>query len=655
MQWQESVTTMNKPASNQFTTRPAYVLELPVKESVRILHPEQVILKIGLDYREIGAFCYSLRSDKRRKSGQPTEVVLSSFLKQRPKQMLQAIKVLSAASEGKAPATVSATAFYLKTLLDWADTNGHSDCLAGGDATRNAFRAYAADVADRFRRQEFGTRTASRLQSEVCALLVAITGVEDLARGVRIIKNKDWVNGGTEPVPDHDFAHLLAMSMSLFDGLCDLVLNHRPFPFKLDMPKSLGWEQNHLWAFPTRPWHLPPHQRDPSVRKKLGTNASWPYDYQHGRLATVEEIWHHYKAPTQRMQRNGATHKIRAAKRQLDTANAEPRHRWRFELGMLAHHAFCWLLHANSGGNQQPILDLETDGTLETTVAQQGFRNTKFRAAGTKVFIPIPAKFLPSLRKFMKLRAWLLDGTSCPYLFFTFGSHRAMPTPQRAHKFILWHYIESIRRIDPTLKPILAQKTRATVNDALLRKNDASVVAKILGHTEAMELAKYGRGSPVDHRDELTFVLEKISTVAKKQAVTLTRTDLGKQFKPLEQGGSCAHYGHPETMTDDPALRPDCAGGCWFCNHRMLVADELDARKVASAAFVMEQLILGPQHEVKLRPLIVKCETDLECIAQTRDCHAMVERVRRDVFEDGNLTSYWAEKYHLFLELEVIV
>ncbi|MNG23871.1 hypothetical protein D3C84_1085270 [compost metagenome] len=87
----------------------------------------------------------------------------------------------------------------------------------------------------------------------------------------------------------------------------------------------------------------------------------------------------------------------------------------------------------------------------------------------------------------------------------------------------------------------------------------------------------------------------------------------------------------------------------------MLVADELDARKVASAAFVMEQLILGPQHEVKLRPLIVKCETDLECIAQTRDCHAMVERVRRDVFEDGNLTSYWAEKYHLFLELEVIV
>ena len=655
MQWQGSATTMNKTPENLFTTRPAYVLDLPLKEGVRILHPEQVILKIGSVYREVGAYCYALRSDKQRKPGEPAEVVLSSFLKQRPKQILQAIKVLSAAAEGKAPKTVSGTAFYLKALLDWTDANGHSDCLAGGDATRNAFRAYAADVADRFGRQEFGSRTANRLQTEACALLVAITGVEDLARGVRIIKNKDWANGGTDPVPDHDLAHMLALSMSLFDGLCDLVLNHRPFPYKLDMPKSLGWEQNHLWVFPTRLWRLPPHQWDPSVRQNLGTSASWPYDYQHGRLATVEEIWHRYKAPTQSMQRDGATHKIRAAKRQLDAANADPRNRWRFELGMLAHNAFCWLLHANTGGNLQPILDLETDGTVDTAVAQQGFRNTKFRAAGTKVFIPIPAKFLPSLRKFMKLRAWLLDGTSCPYLFYTFGRYHAKPAPQRAHDNILWFYTEAMRRIDPKLKRILAQKTRATVNDALLRKYDASVVSKVMGHTEATELAKYGRGSPVDHRDELTFVLEKISSVAKKQAATLIRADLGKKFKPLEQGGGCAHYGHPEAMTDDPALQPDCAGGCWFCNHRMLVADELDAKKVASAAFVMEQLILGPLHEAKLRPLIVKCEIDLESIAQSRDCRTMVERVRRDVFEDGNLTSYWAEKYHLFLELELIV
>lgn len=103
---------MNKPAQNLFTARPAYVLDLPLKEGVRILHPEQVILKIGSDYREVGAFCYALRSDKRRKSGQPAEVVLSSFLKQRPQQILQAIKVLSAAAEGKAPTTVSGTAFY---------------------------------------------------------------------------------------------------------------------------------------------------------------------------------------------------------------------------------------------------------------------------------------------------------------------------------------------------------------------------------------------------------------------------------------------------------------------------------------------------------------------------------------------------------------
>lgn len=69
----------------------------------------------------------------------------------------------------------------------------------------------------------------------------------------------------------------------------------------------------------------------------------------------------------------------------------------------------------------------------------------------------------------------------------------------------------------------------------------------------------------------------------------------------------------------------------------MLVACEEDARKVASAAFVMEQVILGPQHEEAMRPLIGKCDEDLEKIAAFRDCRAMVERVRKDVYEKGSL------------------
>lgn len=638
---------MKKAAENLFATRTAYVLELPLVRDVRILHPEMVILKIGSRYRDVGALCYALRSDKKRRPGQPAQVVLSSLLKHRPKQILQAIKVLSAAVKGGRTSTAEQASVCLQDLLGWTDANGHLDCLAGGEDTRRAFRAYVAYVEERYRQQEIGVNTAYRFQKAARDMLQAITGIEDLARGVRTIQVTRDLKTGTEPAADHDFAHMLAMSHALFDGICDLVLDNRPFPYKLVLPKSVGWESNHLWLFPTNVWRLPPHKWD--------AKSCLPYDYQHGRLATVDEIWHRYKAPTEVIKRNVAKSVIRAAKRRIDCANADHRDRYRVMLGMFAHNAFCFLLHANSGGNQQPILDLETDGTLEVAIANQGFRELKFRAYGKEVFIPIPASFIPSLRRFIQLRDWLLNGASFPYLFMTFGSKSDRTIfPQKANDKILTGHNDVLRRIDPKLKVIRARVARATMDDWLLRKYEAKIAAVVMGHSEATELKKYGRGSEVDFRDDMTVFLSRVSAAAKKQAVISVRSDLDKNARKLEQGGNCAHFGDPEPMTDDPNLQPDCAGGCWFCAHRMLVADEEDTRKVASAAFVMDQLTLGPQHEVALRPLIDKCDFDLERIAQTGNCRPMVERVRRDVYEDGNLTPYWAEKYHLFLELEVI-
>lgn len=86
----------------------------------------------------------------------------------------------------------------------------------------------------------------------------------------------------------------------------------------------------------------------------------------------------------------------------------------------------------------------------------------------------------------------------------------------------------------------------------------------------------------------------------------------------------------------------------------MLLAEEEDARKVASAAYVMEQLILGPKHEESFRPLIAKCDEDLKKIAAFPNCRPIVEKMRKEVYEDENLTPFWADKYQLFLELGVI-
>lgn len=648
---------MNKPSEPIFTTRPTVTLELPLSKHARILHPEQVILKIGDRYLDIGALCFALRSDKTRKHHQPREVVTRSLLKHRPKQILLLIKALSnlRTDGGKSLTTTSQYAWYITRFLDWADANELHDCLAGGEATRIGFRAWAIHTLEQYQKQHINERLHNVHLTLVCTLLEAATGLENLMQGIRKIKQRANPNGGTEPLALYDFAHAVALNQSLFDGLCELVLDHRIFPFKLNLPESLGWAENHLWLFPTNVWRLPPHLRTDTIREKMGSSTSWPYDYENGRLATVDEIEHRFKGRFRYERRHSAKQSIKRASARLDEANADARNIWRFTLGMLAQRAFLFLFHANTGCNAQVVRDLETDGFIDASVQNQKFRGLKWRACGKEVMLVAPATFIPRLRRFMELRSYLLQDRKTPYLFFTCGN-RNNKSPARTGTNDLENlYRHTLLEIDPLLPKMGSRKLRASVDDYYLRLHDCVIAAAVMGHTVETEEKKYARGSANDHHEEMTLFMASVSASAHRQRVIL-QTDVTPETSPLEEGGRCDAFGHPEALADPPPVQPDCrhSQGCLFCNHRVLIAGEEDTRKVASAAYVMEQLIVGPKHEEALRPSIAKCDEDLEKIAALLNCRTMVDKVRKDVYENENLTPFWADKYQLFLELGIL-
>lgn len=649
---------MNKIRELLFTARPTIILELPLEKHTRILHPEQVILKIGEKYHDIGALCYALRSDKARKPKQPREVVPSSLVKQRPRQILQLIKVLSnlMTDKGKPIATTSAYARHINRFMDWADANNLHDCLAGGEATRNAFNAWAIDTYERYRRQQFGAAPHNARLTLTCELLEAITGLENLMTGIRKVKERNNPNGGTQPLALHDFAHSVALNQCLFDGLCDLILEQRPFPYMLDLPASLGWAENHLWLFPTIIWRLPPHQRKDATRKKMGTNASWIYDYENGRLATVDEIEHRYTGKSRWQRRNSALNSIRRATVRMHEANINAYDTWRFMLGMVAQRAFLFLFFCNTGGNTQVVRDLETNGTIDATVQNQKFRALKWRAAGKEVKLVTPVTFMPRLRRFMELRKYLLQGKTVPYLFVSFGNRNNKPPGKINESTFDTHYTNLLIEIDPQLPKISARALRASVDDYYLRLHDSVIAAAVMGHTVETEQRKYARGSITDHHEEIGHFMESVSESARRQRV-LPIVELTPASQLIEEGGRCISFGHPEALAANTPVQPNCkdSQGCLFCNQRVLIAGEEDARKVASAAYVMEQLILGPKHEEALRSSIVKCDEDLEKIAAFPGCRAMVEKVRKDVYNNENLTPFWADKYQLFLELGILI
>jgi hypothetical protein len=153
----------------------------------------------------------------------------------------------------------------------------------------------------------------------------------------------------------------------------------------------------------------------------------------------------------------------------------------------------------------------------------------------------------------------------------------------------------------------------------------------------------------------MSVFLVAVSDSARRQRV-VSSSDAKPEAPPLEQGGHCHGFGSPEPLADKVPVQPNCSdsGGCMFCFHRVLIAGEEDARKVASAAYVMEQLILGPMHAEALQPLISKCDEDLEKMAAFPGCRAIVDMAKKDVYENENLTEFWADKYQLFLELGIL-
>lgn len=473
--------------------------------------------------------------------------------------------------------------------------------------------------------------------------------------GIRKAKRSASFNAGTEPLTLHDFAHAVALNQCLFDDLCDLVLEQRPFPFKLGLPPSLGWVENHLWLFPTNVWHLPPHLWDDAYRTRRGTSASWAYDYKNGRLATVDEIQDRYNAQSRSKKRWLATQSIRSATAQLNEANTNAQNKWRFNLGMVAERAFLFLFFCNTGGNVQVVRDLETDGAINAAVQNQQFRGLKWRAGGKKVTLVAPVTFMPRLRRFLQLRQYLLQGRKTPYLFFSCGVRNNKPPTRIRYSELDLHYRRLLIEIDPQLPKIGARTLRASVDDYYLRFHDSVVAAAVMGHTVETEQTKYSRGSANDHHEEMTRFMVSVTESARRQRVIRVK-DVTPDAPMLEEGGRCDAVGHPEALATRVPFQPDCKDpqGCLFCNHRVLIAGEEDTRKVASAAYVMEQLILGPKHEVALRPLIAKCDEDLEKIAAFPNCRTMVEKVRKDVYENENLMPFWADKYQLFLELGIL-
>lgn len=632
---------------SEFVTRDVDVHVLPLGK-VTLLHPERCVISIGDRTHDIGALCYLRRSNAIRTGGNKSRLVDPSSLERTridtARKLTECISLIMRSS-GNSMNTIYTLAANVIRFVTWCDTECHKGIFGSEQDTRRAFLAYIEHLRHRVSTDVLHNNTAVLCQNDVVSFLETFIEKDDITHGVRLFRLSQSAKNPTSPPDEASQGKVLSLCQRMFTELAKHVLNHAPYPFKLTLPHYLGWGDNSLWMFPNNKVFLTPHELEQRNNLRLG---HWAMNYVEGRLATLDEIASKYKGTVD------ANRSIRTAEQQITDANLDPQNCHRRTLAMLAHNSFVMLFIANTGMNWSEVRRLPWGKDYEVGDEHQGFREIKFRAKGRNVSFEIQTSFLAKFKRYLELRAYLVNGKSYGTLFLSLGM-RAAQKPRPMGDDVLSALINTLRRIDPSLPRILARQWRASKSDYLITRTDPSTTALILQNNESTVLQSYVAGSESRAIAEMGQFYEKLTRVVLDAGQTSPANITDSAI------GECTQYGSPVPTDAAPPIAPDChqSEGCLFCDKYVVHADERDVRKLMSCRTCIYRMAHLSASEEYFQSLFGEVLHRIDAILGTiggksEEHKTLVERVRVEVEDGGQLDPYWEHKMQTLSSLGVV-
>ncbi len=633
--------------SINFEDRPAYVLDLPLPEDTELLRPEQTIVRFAHSRTiDVGALCYLKREESsrgKRRTDRGLRVVYASRVSSRVTAVRKLVRLISdQVLEGVTPETLRDRYSRFIPFMRWADESNFVTVLENRGTARKAFAAYVAHLRDRVARNDGLTNNAgARQQDCVLVVLEDLLGIEDLARGLNLLRTNHRSTKSTTPPDEAAQGRVLDLCTSLFNGICTLTLEKATYPHRLVMPPITGLPEDTLWVQPTTQWFKTPA----ILLERHGKwTPSWGYDFANGRVATLDELRAQGALKSDAIRRTA----IRNACAQIAAANADLNHPHRRALAGVGMNSFLMLFLAQTGMNWAQLRALPWSDDFVVESSRQAFRTIKARAGGKTVAFELPIAFMPFFRKFLELRQFRLQGRECEFLFFVSGTRGTGDLVQMGYH--VSSVYKTFQRMDPGLPRVLPREWRAAKSDWLVRNTDPATAALVLQNTEKTVLRSYAEGSETVAMEEMGAFLDGVSaTVVDRSAQLPDSTSRAV--------GKCVKYGEPVAQ-EGAAIEPDCRGpeGCLFCDKFKLHADEVDTRKLLSCRYCIQQTTsaMGTEERFQQRvsPVIKRIDTLLAEIS-TRDA-AMVETIAKEVEQEGKLSPYWAAKLEMLMELGLV-
>lgn len=631
--------------------RPTAIYDLPLQKDTKILRPESVILRFpNGKSTDFGALCYLHREPvselfySSRKQSEGRRVNLDSFSESRARRVIDLINHISddLKYSGRRTETVRDYTTRFVAFMFWVDTNGYHDLLSNIQAAHSVVQNYTRHLRERVMTNTISINSAARQQNSVFGLLERFFEVDNLTRGVNLLRNNPAAREATSPPSELAQARILALCETLFDGLTSFLLENKHYPHSLAVPEHLNYPNNILWIFPTTMWFLP--------QKMLpGGNIKWSrgYNYSEGRTFTTQEL---QEVEGFSGKKQTAQNIINCAKRQIRMANTDKNHNQRQRLGLIALNAFIILFLSETGMNWAQLVSMTWRNEYDVNATHQVFRTIKWRAENKIVAFEIPVQFMPRFRHYLALRKYVLNSQTCDFLFFTLGSN-GRGAPKGITNCGPNNIYQTLQRIDPNLSVVSSRQWRAAKSDWLIRNTDPSTAALVLQNTEKTVLSHYAAGSEASHIEELTGFLDKVSE---------TVIDKGKTIEGgIDRAiGYCSSYGAPNKTNEKFSLQPDCKGpeGCFFCDKYRVHADERDTRKLISCRYCLQLTVPFAESyesiQIRLDPIFKRIEEILREIS-LRD-KDLVLKITKEVEEGGELDPYWARKLEMLMELGLV-
>lgn len=634
-----------------YADRPVTVFELPANEDTVALIPEQAMFKCATLFVDFGALCFLRRSSERRKNAQGRKVALDSYNKARASTINSLVNkfLQESAARRLSAVTIEARGVVLIKYMDWCDLHGHSFALEGIDEGRAALKGFVAHLRHLCDTQQISNESAHTWQTNLLLTLQLHFEILNISLGTNLIVRGRGTTSQTEVPTQERLAKFLSFHETVFNGICELVLDGKPFPFAIEMPDFVGYNDNMMWLFSSSSGWVTHPESSAGNRVRL-------IDYNNGRVMGIDEVAHLYSSTY------AARWYIKKTITSIAKANDDLRISARVRFACIANLAFIRIFETVTGANRADVTRIEWTKELAAQIAKpsaerQGFRTIKARANNLEVFYQIGVSYLPLLRKFLTLRAWLLDGATHECMFFHYIAPEEKSPPGPVH-LGRHHFIsldDALSVIYPSFNQISIgpRKIRAAKQDDTIRRFDPATSAKIMQHSIPTALRHYSNGSSEVAREEMSNFLQLV------HVVTVEGRHLNKIEEERATGG-CISKNNPRSISANTAVKPDCkqSEGCFFCDKYRVHADDKDVRKLLSAKFVVEQTsaLAGSAEEydrvfgttiMRIDDILLQiCAVD---ISMTNT----IERISKEVAK-GKLDVYWSAKLEELLEAGIL-